>query len=251
MAQPPTNPAVPYARTASDDTNITAIPPPVVPKEQSAATTDRNPLPSTTPAPLVGIGGVDDPNRKRNTSFKITGILPSRPPSNSDEDDVDDSTVTEDEVPDCAPIDKGPVGNGVTESGSAAPLASGPKAGSPQNTHSEHKQPPPSETSKVPSSAAPVVTTAALPANVAQRRNSNVQTTGGSKGSGVSGSGMLPSIRTVMAMGYRFNIFVYDHKSGNANRRQAFHCSMGGGVMLRIAEYKNRSRFHSAIPILS
>ena len=228
MAQPPTNPAVPYARTASNDITTTAIPPPVVPKEQSAATTDKNPLPSTTSAPLAGIGGVDlDPNRKRNTSFKITGILPSRPPSNSDDDDADESTVTEDDVPDTAPIHQD-VSVAITSIANSEPIKpnvgnveiSSSKPTTENNSDSKTGTPQPPNLSEGSTSATmPVSTvpaTPTVPSTTTPRRNSQ-QVGVGSKGSGAGGSSVLPSMRTAMALGYRFNIFVYDHKLGKSH----------------------------------
>ena len=225
MAQPPTNPTVPYARSVSADMNTGNLPA-VVPTETGVANAESN-VPSTTApiTPGIGIGGIDlDPTKKRNTSFKITGILPSRPPSNSDDDDVDDSTVTEDDVPDIVPIheDSAAAGNGVNDMGTdtSTPNVGNVEANTikqPSNTNLEQKQTSQSQqiasesSSNVPLSVAIAVTSPALPSNVGQRRNSQ-QTDGGKKGSGVGGSGMLPSIRTAMALGYRFNIFVYDHK---------------------------------------
>ena len=113
MAQTPANPAIPHTRHVEDTNRPTASI--VNPTESSAVIADNNVPSITTPIPTgVGTSGTEtDPNKKRNTSFKITGILPSRPPSNSDDDDADESTVTEDDVPDTVPIHVESTGNGV------------------------------------------------------------------------------------------------------------------------------------------
>ena len=70
MAQPPANPPVPQARSASDETivgNVTAG------NNASSTIHTDNYVPSiTTPIPTGGLGTVApevDPNKKRNTSF--------------------------------------------------------------------------------------------------------------------------------------------------------------------------------------
>ena len=215
MAQPPTNPAVPLVRSVTGDVNTGNNPP-----SESSVDNAENIAPSITTQTATGIGGIDlDPNRKRNTSFKITGILPSRPPSNSDDDDGDETTVTEDDVPDIAPIHTDSTGNTVSD---ITADTNKPKFGTidtttvkePSNANPEQKSAPMypqnvSESAKI----ATGLTNSTLPPNIGQRRNSQ-QAIGGGKGGGV-GSGMLPSIRPAMALGYRFNIFVYDYKLGN------------------------------------
>ena len=222
MAQTPANPAIPHTRHV-EDTNrpMASI---VNPTESSAAFADNNVPSITTPIPTaVGTSGAEtDPNKKRNTSFKITGILPSRPPSNSDDDDADESTVTEDDVPDTVPIHAESTGNGppvanaeTTRSNSRTNASTASKQTG--NPNVEQKPPPqhiPSvTTSYLPADVASTITNSVLGSQAGQRRNSQ-QVIGGSKGSGIGGSGILPSIRTGMALGYRFNIFVYDHKLG-------------------------------------
>merc|ERR1712110_752758 len=101
MAQPPPNPANPQMQLVSGENNPNIIPSQGL-TETSSTVADSNVLSTTTTIPSgAGSAAVDaDQTKKRNTSFKITGILPSRPPSNSDDDDADESTVTEDDVPD-------------------------------------------------------------------------------------------------------------------------------------------------------
>ena len=221
MAQPPANPPVPQARSASDETivgNVTAG------NNASSTIYTDNYVPSiTTPIP-TGLGTVApevDPNKKRNTSFKITGVLPSRPPSNSDDDDADESTVTEDDVPDTVPIHTDSTRNGPTSSDTDGNRPSSKAAGTKHsgNVNPDERQATPSQPSQSgPSSNTPVPAASAqgnpgLPANNEKRRNSQ-QVAGGTKGGGAGTGGVLPSIKTGMALGYRFNIFVYDHKLG-------------------------------------
>ena len=222
MAQTPANPAVPHTRPV-DDTNRPTVSI-VNPTESSTVVADCYVPSTTTPIPTgVGTGGTEaDPNKKRNTSFKITGILPSRPPSNSDDDDADESTVTEDDVPDTVPIHVDTTGNGIpavnAETTRAIPRNIASPASKQTGNSSIDQKPAPQHVPTVPSSnisaeVASTITNSVLGSQLGQRRNSQ-QVVGGSKGGGVGGSGMLPSIRTGMALGYRFNIFVYDHKLG-------------------------------------
>lgn len=220
MAQTPVNPAIPHTIPV-DDTNRPTVS--IVNPTDSSAVFAEGYVPSiTTPIPTGAGGAETDPNKKRNTSFKITGILPSRPPSNSDDDDADESTVTEDDVPDTVPIHVVSTGNGISAVNVEAPRANPRTNTSPasmqiENSNVEQKTVP-QHIPTVPSSnitgdVASTITNSLLGSQVGQRRNSQ-QVVGASKGSGVGGSGMLPSIRTGMALGYRFNIFVYDHKLG-------------------------------------
>ena len=224
MAQTPTKPAVPLARSDSDDTNTENLHSGSQ-TESSMAFTENNVPSITTPLPSgTNTGGIEvDPTKKRNTSFKITGILPSRPPSNSDDDDADESTVTEDDVPDIAPIHPDTTGNMAPKLDTEAirpnvKNISNLASKEPSNSNVELKYATnyhhnPSESSNnVPVSTNVAASTTGLPANLVQRRNS--QQTTGSKGGGPGGSAVPSSIRTGMALGYRFNIFVYDNKLG-------------------------------------
>ena len=222
MAQPPANPAVPQARSTGDEATVGNV---SVGNSMSSSIHAENYVPSiTTPAPTgLGVAAPEvDPNKKRNTSFKITGVLPSRPPSNSDDDDADESTVTEDDVPDTVSIHTdSTTGNGPNQSdidGSRVSKPIGPSAPKQSgNAIADERQATPNQPSHTgPSSNTPVPATSTqgnTASNAGQRRNSK-QVEGGNKGGGDGKGGVLPSIKTGMALGYRFNIFVYDHKLG-------------------------------------
>ena len=226
MAQPPANPPVPQARSASDETIVGNV---TTGNNASSTIHTDNYVPSiTTPIPtdLGTVAPEVDSNKKRNTSFKITGVLPSRPPSNSDDDDADESTVTEDDVPDTVPIHTDSNRNGPTSSDTDGNRPSSKAAGTKHsgNVNPDERQATPSQPSQSgPSGNTPVPAAStqgnpALPANNEKRRNSQ-QVAGGNKGGGAGTSGVLPSIKTGMALGYRFNIFVYDHKLGMHSRK--------------------------------
>ena len=233
MSQHPNNPATPYAESASGDYISAAMLPQVVQSTNSCGTTETMHKPvGASDAPSAEVSGTGaaieaDTDKKRNKSFKITGILPSRPPSNSDEDDVDDSTVTEDDIPDSASIHPADGTNEVNRV--APPVSAGldidnpaamvPKH--PQTILPENKQPSQQQNTNT-SMVVPTTNLSAGPAaqdNSGQRRNSSAQS--GGKGSGVSG---MLSVRTAMVgmagvgVGYRFNIFVYDNKLGKSNQ---------------------------------
>ena len=228
MAQPPPNPANPQMQLVSGENKPNILPSQGL-METSSTIADSNVLSTTTPIPSgTGSAAVDaDQTKKRNTSFKITGILPSRPPSNSDDDDADESTVTEDDVPDTAPIHQD-VSVAITSIANSEPIKanvgnveiSASKPTTENNSDSKTGTPQPPNLSEGSSSATmPVSTvpaTPTVPSTTTPRRNSQ-QVGVGSKSSGAGGSSVLPSMRTAMALGYRFNIFVYDHKLGKSH----------------------------------
>lgn len=226
MAQPPANPPLSQASSTRDEVNVGNV---SAGNNASSTIHTENYVPSiTTPVP-TGLGVVPaevDPNKKRNTSFKITGVLPSRPPSNSDDDDADESTVTEDDVPDTVSIHTdSTTGNGPypndTDGNRPVSKPEGPSTikRSPNVAPDERQGTPsqPSQSGPSSNTPAPAVSTQVnpvVPSTAGPRRNSKQVEGSGAKGAGDGKGGVLPSIKTGMALGYRFNIFVYDHKLG-------------------------------------
>ena len=141
-----------------------------------------------------------DGAKKRNTSFKIN-IFPSRPPSNdpeeSGDDDIEDSR-TEDISDYVDPAVAAPIPASTEVKPPAAPTTGSTPAAATVAT------PAPAAVEKV---EPPVVQSAPTTGNAGVRRNSSTKSTSKSASTNPS----------LLCMGYRFNIFVYNSKQSSGN----------------------------------